>query len=73
MKKADITYILHEAKNKLAAGEITQAQYDDLLQKMRERLLNAEIIDPVWEKPRRPITAPRAHIRGAWKKHLTEV
>ena len=69
MKKSQLEHIVATAKRQFAAGEISQSQYDIFMDRVRDFRLHNLIEDPVWEKPLRPISKPRPHIRGAYKKY----
>jgi hypothetical protein len=70
MLKSQLTYLVSEADRRLGEGKITAEQYDAFMDKVRDRMTYSSVEDPVWMKKRRPITAPRAHKNGAWKKNL---
>lgn len=70
MLKSQLKDIVDQADQKLVDGSITPEQYDAFMGKLHERMTYSSVEDPVWLKERRPITAPRAHKRGAWKKNL---
>lgn len=72
MRKSELKQLVATAKDKRAAGEISATQYDHLMDLLREHLLHHNLEDPVWEKPMRPISKPRPHIRGAYRKYLDE-
>lgn len=61
--------MITSAKQRCADGEISQDQCDAFVARMQEFLLSHLLEDPVWEKPVRPVSKPRAHIRGAYKKY----
>jgi hypothetical protein len=71
MDKFTLLDLLAQVKYKLEHGEISEDQYNRFMDKARDQFLTEGVEECVWQRPRRPITKPRNHSRGAWRKDLT--
>lgn len=70
MRKSELIAVLDDVQRQLRDKKITQKQYDDFMAVVHEQMIYHALEDPVWEKPRRPITAARPHKRGRNQKNL---